>query len=210
MTVPDSVQKAGLKIPLLRTFIRAYKFEKRWSRPYPPGHFYSPLPSDDEIKRWGKSRPRSVEDSGLMENGEAQKNLVSSRASYYTAIPFQAKPADNLRYYGDNNTFGQADAIFLHLLIRHLQPRQIMEVGSGYSSAVMLDTVDHFRLNDLRLTFIEPYTDRLRGCCARKITDAARLLSSPCKVWTLTCSPPWKPVTCFLLIPPMSARSAVT
>ena len=41
-------------------------------------------------------------------------------------------------------SFCHADAIFLYSLLRLQQPRRIIEVGSGFSSAVMLDTIDRF------------------------------------------------------------------
>ena len=48
-------------------------------------------------------------------------------------------------------------------MMRHFQPKRIVEVGSGYSSAVMLDTNELFFDNNIKLTFVEPYPDRLKG-----------------------------------------------
>ena len=46
-------------------------------------------------------------------------------------------------------------------MIRYLKPKQIIEVGSGFSSSVMLDTNQMFFNNEINLTFIEPYPERL-------------------------------------------------
>jgi hypothetical protein len=46
-------------------------------------------------------------------------------------------------------------------MIRHYKPKRIIEVGSGFSSAVMLDTNECFFGNEINLTFIDPYMDRL-------------------------------------------------
>jgi len=48
-------------------------------------------------------------------------------------------------------------------MIRHLKPKQIIEVGSGFSSSVMLDINEIFFNNTINLTFIEPDTKRLKS-----------------------------------------------
>lgn len=48
-------------------------------------------------------------------------------------------------------------------MIWHFGPRQIIEIGSGFSSAVMLDTNEQFLNNAIQLTFIEPFADRLKS-----------------------------------------------
>ena len=53
-----------------------------------------------------------------------------------------------------------SDAFTLSGVIRKEKPRRIVEVGSGFSSAVMLDTLDHNH-GPVTLTFIEPRPERL-------------------------------------------------
>jgi predicted O-methyltransferase YrrM len=162
MTIPQFIEKIGCRIPIVGDYIRAREFQDEWSRFVPPGHFYSPIPSQEEIERWSKSRtPDGKSCAGVDLRIEAQKDFAAALALNYPEIPFKAQAADNLRYYFDNGFFSYSDAIFLHLIIRHLKPRQIVEVGSGFSSAVMLDTVERFLKGDSKLTFIEPYPDRL-------------------------------------------------
>ena len=48
-------------------------------------------------------------------------------------------------------------------MIRHLSPKRIIEVGSGFSSAVMLDTNDLFFDNSIDCTFIEPNPERFKS-----------------------------------------------
>lgn len=67
------------------------------------------------------------------------------------------------RYHADNNMFGQKSANMLHLMLRHLQPQRIIEVGSGFTTAVMLDTIEHSLGREVALTCIEPYPKRLFG-----------------------------------------------
>ncbi|SHM64622.1 Methyltransferase domain-containing protein [Flavobacterium xanthum] len=46
-------------------------------------------------------------------------------------------------------------------MIRHFEPKKIIEVGSGYSSMIMLDTNELFFKNQIDLTFIDPNPERL-------------------------------------------------
>jgi hypothetical protein len=71
-------------------------------------------------------------------------------------MPFEDHPTNGLRYGFVNPAFAIGDGTFLHLMVRHIRPRQIIEIGSGFSSACMLDTVDRFSLDETRCTFIDP------------------------------------------------------
>ena len=132
------------------------------SRFVPPGHYYSPIPSDEEIELWSKN-PRSASELGLDRRVPQQESLATSLAKFYPEIPFKDQADGDLRYYYQNTFFSYSDAIFLHLLIRHLEPRRIIEVGSGFSSAVMLDTVGRFLKGNSQLSFVEPYPERLQS-----------------------------------------------
>ena len=76
-------------------------------------------------------------------------------------LPVTATPP--WRYHGDNGWFSWGDAVVLYALIRSSRPARILEVGSGFSSAVILDTVEHHLGDTTHCTFIEPYPDRLRS-----------------------------------------------
>ena len=99
--------------------------------------------------------------TGIELNENEQISLLKTMAENYRTIPFSDEKQPNLRYYYNNGFYCQSDGIFLHLMIRHFKPKRIVEVGSGFSSACMLDTNELFFDNSIRLTFIEPYPDRL-------------------------------------------------
>src|SRR5262249_7043615 len=90
-----------------------------------------------------------------------QLTLLRNIASYYPEMPFQAERSPTLRYYFENDYYSYSDAICLYGMLRHVKPRHIIEVGSGFSSAVMLDTNERFLGGELACTFIDPYPDRL-------------------------------------------------
>jgi predicted O-methyltransferase YrrM len=55
-----------------------------------------------------------------------------------------------------------ADAAVYHAMLRKFRPSRIIEVGSGYSTAVALDTISTHGL-ETEVTCIEPYPERLRS-----------------------------------------------
>jgi len=57
--------------------------------------------------------------------------------------------------------FNHSDALILYSMLRHLRPQKIIEVGSGFSSALMLDVTDIFFDRCMQFTLVEPYTERL-------------------------------------------------
>lgn len=131
----------------------------------PPGHYHSPFPSIEEVRRdehrlFGQW-PRTLPGVDLRE--EAQLRLLGELRRYYAELPFAAERVPHLRYYFDNEMYSYSDAIFLYAMLRHLRPSRYMEVGSGFSSAVALDTNDLFLGARLRCTFIEPFPERLHS-----------------------------------------------
>jgi len=128
------------------------------------GHYYSPVPSIKELER---DAPRIFDRSfrmlpGVELNEAEQLALLTEFAAFYGEQPFSETPHHDIRYFFDNYWYGRADALFLYSMIRLFRPRQIIEIGSGFSSAVMLDANERFMDRSMRLTFIEPDSSRLR------------------------------------------------
>ncbi|MEO1615688.1 MAG: class I SAM-dependent methyltransferase [Planctomycetota bacterium] len=136
------------------------------------GHFYSPIPNNEDITGCYANTASSdvMELPGIDLNLEQQKWWMHRLVEFYPELPFQDEPEDGLRYHFNNQVFCGADAVSLYGLMRSIQPKRIVEIGSGFSSAVMLDTNERFLDSSCHLTFIEPYPDRLHGL----LTDADR------------------------------------
>nr|MDA3851946.1 class I SAM-dependent methyltransferase [Spirochaetaceae bacterium] len=75
--------------------------------------------------------------------------------------PFPMEKNEKSRYTFDNSFFTAHDVILLYSLLRHIKPKQVIEVGSGFSSAAMLDTREKFPEIGTQFTFIEPFPERL-------------------------------------------------
>jgi len=140
------------------------KFRTQLEQLYvPPGHFASPFPNLDEIRR-DETRifgdmPAAIPAVDL--RAQEQLQLLNEFLPFYRDIPFTPTKSDGLRYYYENPAFSYFDAIILHCMIRKMRPRKIIEAGSGFSSCVTLDTNALFFGGEIDITFIEPYTKLL-------------------------------------------------
>jgi len=131
---------------------------------FPPGHYYSPIPSINELKkdenRIFKPIPRFI--PGINLRIKEQLSLLDySFYSFYNELPFSPRKKSGFRYYYDNPFYSYGDAITLYCMLRYLNPLRIIEIGSGFSSCVILDTCQQSLNNKPKCTFIEPYPDRL-------------------------------------------------
>jgi predicted O-methyltransferase YrrM len=124
----------------------------------PPGHFYSPIPGVEDIPR--PTVDATIPDIDLNETPQRQLLLELSR--YYHELPFTESRQPGRRYYFDQPWYCHADAIYLYSLIRHFAPKRYVEIGSGFSSAVALDTSDLFLSTPMKCTFIDPSPERLQ------------------------------------------------
>jgi hypothetical protein len=139
----------------------------RASLTWAPGHYYSPIPDFAEMERrkeeiWPDNPPRSIPGIDLNEVGQLE--TFDRLRSFYTTEPvFPEQQSPKSRYYFDNGFFRYSDALFLHFFLRDLRPKRLIEVGSGFSSCVTLETNERFLDDQIRCTFIDPETERLRG-----------------------------------------------
>lgn len=146
---------------------------------YPAGHYYSPIPDRDELLALlAVPRPIQHEIPGIDLNRDRQEALLHEYRKYYDDLPFPESRTEGERFFYDNGWFCHADAIFLYSFLRHFQPRRIIEVGSGFSSAVMLETVQREFQELPRMTFIDPDTSRLRGLLTDKDSECSEVIES--------------------------------
>jgi len=144
-------------------YVGTLRQSRRIAGAFPPGHFYSPIPDEQEVEsRIEVSRLNGKSTCPeIRYNHDDQFQLLKIFAGFYADLPFPQYKSPECRFYFEQTAFCPPDAIFLYSFLRHTQPRRIIEVGSGFSSAVILDTVDGFFENAPQLTFIEPYPQRL-------------------------------------------------
>lgn len=129
---------------------------------FPPGHYHSPIPDVDEIRPQQDAifhkRPQLP---GIDLREDAQLALIPVLAELIKDHPFREAPYDAIRYGFDNAYFSYGDGLVLYGMLRLLKPSRYIEIGSGWSSALVLDTIDLHLAGQTHCTFIEPIPDRL-------------------------------------------------
>ena len=140
---------------------------------FPPGHFYSPQTSRAEVAEVFASGSFGPPFLGVDLNAAGQVALLRELANFYAEQPFPEQPTAGRRYFLDNPSYGYFDGIALYLMLRHTGARRVIEVGSGFSSAAMLDLNEFVFGGRLQLTFIDPDMSRLRKLL--KPEDQARV-----------------------------------
>jgi len=144
----------------------------------PPGHFYSPIAPLDEIRRDEERIFGTVPTTipGVNLNEAAQLELLKRFVPFYDEMPFQSEKIEGFRYQFENHSYSYSDGTFLYCMIRHLMPKRIIEVGSGFSSCVTLDTNEHFAGGAIKTTFVEPYPELLRSLLKPSDEGSVRIL----------------------------------
>lgn len=155
-------KKSALALPFVGPHFASY-FRGRATH---PGHYDSPIPDIEDVKaREGEiwRRENTKEIPGIDLNEQAQLQLLDRLMQYYPQQPFTEHKTAGRRYYFANDWFSFSDGIFYYCMLRHLKPKRVLEIGSGFSSCVLLDTNDLFFDSAIRCTFIDPNPERLYG-----------------------------------------------
>ena len=130
---------------------------------FPPGHFYSPITDPALADAHLDTITRDTEVAGIDIDRGRMLAFWNELASMLDGQPFPDAKPDNDGYWFENPAYGYGDGTSLHLMMRHAKPKQIIEIGSGYSSLCMLDTRREHLSAETGVTFIEPYADLLKS-----------------------------------------------
>ena len=146
-----------------------------------PGSYYSPVPDREEVKARADELFDGNTDLGpsIRLRADEQKKLLEELATYYEEFDWSEKPGIGRRFYVPNIFFEIGDAIVLYAMLRRFHPKQVIEVGSGFSSALMLDTNDLFLDGNVHFTFIEPNAERLCSLLTTEDRGRVQLLEKP-------------------------------
>ena len=174
----DTIKGILNSLPYVSHLNKELRKYKTW---YPPGHYYNPLVNAKELESYADvvfdTSKKSVHGIDFQE--EKQLALLNELIPQYKELPFPVEQTPGFRYFLGNGIFSYSDGIFLYMLMRHFQPKRIIEVGSGHSSAVMIDTNERFLNNQTKLTFIEPYPERLYSLLKDADKSQNRIFEKP-------------------------------
>jgi len=124
----------------------------RWGYHIRPIHYYEPIPDFRSITSEQLERRREFRSIDF--GWDAQLQLLRDLSAF--RIEFEAADFKN-------DYFNGLDAAVLYSLIRHLRPRRVIEIGSGYSTRFAHKALTR-NADGGKLTCIEPHPEeRLNG-----------------------------------------------
>ena len=121
-----------------------------------PVHFYQPIPDTQNLPKTLWDRPSKL--AGIDMNDSMQLDLLRRHfplfRNEYERFPTEpsGKPP---QFHLDNGLFGGLDALVAYCMVRHFEPRLIVEIGGGYSTLLLTEAAA--KNNTSTLTCIEPY-----------------------------------------------------
>lgn len=146
-----------------------------------PGHSYSPIVNPSTIAEYVEKQylqePDDIE--GIQFDEDAMVRFWGKIAELIKNTPFSEHNDGENRYYYDNGMYPYGDAMMLRAMIAHFKPKNVIEVGSGFSSACMLDAVDHVGLTGFTMTCIDPDADRLRSTLREEDRSRVDIIEGP-------------------------------
>jgi predicted O-methyltransferase YrrM len=162
----DTLIEHRTPLELYYIFINSdeYKSKTAVKALFPPGHYYSPVVDPRNVKDYlNMSYGLTYHDiPGIKVPIADMEVFWNTNARLFSSSPFPEVKDENFRFYYDNNIFPYGDAITLRAMIAQLRPASVIEIGSGFSSACMLDTADEFDLRT-KFTFVDPHAERLKS-----------------------------------------------
>lgn len=173
----ERMRNAKSSTQFVEMLMRAPPIAKRKivSTPYEPGHPFSPIVNPALVVDYVEdSRRASANDrvAGVHFPLEDMDAFWARQQDFIAATPFPDTQGPDHRYSFLDGPYGYGDGATLRAMISDLRPNRIIEIGSGYSTACMLDTIDELGLTT-QITCIEPYPGHLLS--RLKPQDAGRL-----------------------------------
>lgn len=170
-----------MKPKILQSQLREFeKFKNnKFLTTFEPGHFYSPIPNIHYIK----SRESEIFDSnkvprGVNLNDKVQIKIFTNISKSYISTDFPFKKSSKNRYFSNNPNYSLGDAIIYAGILKKYKPKNVIEIGSGYSSCVLLDINEKYLYSKTNITFIEPYPDLLTSLIKGKDLKIANIIST--------------------------------
>jgi hypothetical protein len=107
--------------------------------------------------------------------------MMERLAVHHGVWPFQRQRGQTAhRFYFDNPNFGCHDASIYFSMLLESRPRRVVEIGSGFSSCLLLDTNEQFFNGAIDVTLIDPSFEILTGLVGPERLMGANLLK--CRV----------------------------
>ncbi|HEB60854.1 MAG TPA: class I SAM-dependent methyltransferase [Phycisphaeraceae bacterium] len=176
--------------PRLLTRPRFFRLWEKRGYHITPVHYYQPLPDTRELppSLWEKRSEMPGIDLAEKQQVQLLESFARRFRDDYSRLPADASQAGD-GFHFDNPNFRQVDAEILYSMIRHFQPRKIIEVGSGFSTLLSARAIREQAASDpeyhCQFTAIDPYPHRVLRRAAQAdnpdtvIPGLGRILTAP-------------------------------
>ena len=126
---------------------------------FPIGHFYSPIADPVDIaSRKDVIFATKQNNVGIDFDEAGQLALLPHLKEHVDVMDYPLKdPGDGLTYFYENDQYPVLDAEFLFAALNHFKPKNMIEIGSGYSSLITADVNRRLLKGGLNFTCIEPF-----------------------------------------------------
>ncbi len=152
-----------------------------------PVHYYSPVPDTGKLSEglWHEPDDPPGVDLQIEEGLNRVARFAKEYQSDYAELPYD-RPAGPLRFHLSNSAYLCGDAEVLYGMIRDLKPRRIVEVGSGYTTLLISETISRMIQDDPKyvceFTAVEPYPPQYLSPLPERVS---RLVPSPVQTVSL-------------------------
>lgn len=162
----DRMEPGGIGSPLFDTQITDDMVRSHYGLPYPPRHFYMPIPDPQEIKRLDLDIRPMIPEAAWLD----RPHLVSGlRDLEWLAPEIETLPD----YFAITEQklglgFGEVEGLTYYAMIRQHKPDVILEIGSGVSTAYAAMAVERAEPGP-RVICVEPFPAApLRPFCTER------------------------------------------
>ncbi len=133
-------------------------------------HYYEPQFNHDRInKNFYENRYLPGIDFNLNKQLNNLSNLIYKNELIELNLE---NKSPNYNFNIKNNFFENGDAEIYYHLIRHLKPKNILEIGSGHSTLIAMEAIDknkNIDKIDTKITCVEPYENKWLNSLSIKI-----------------------------------------
>lgn len=179
--IEDQLKEYGFKnvfcwskfIPHPKYCIPAIQEVPYYKEVRPFNYYESPYPDISEMYKWEKD--------GLFDQNKAVLDIdlnVSGQLALIEKMEELNLPrwetGKGYRHNYGNGWFEKGSGDALCYMMQIVKPKNIIEIGSGYSTAVMLDTNESYFNNEINIISVDPRADRLKSLL--KTTDNLKIL----------------------------------
>ena len=138
--------------------------EKAKNFGWPNGHYYSPVHNQKDLINYKKATDISKKTFAKSIPGFSEKRILkefSDIKTYFKDFNFPKNAGGNSRFFSNNVSLSPLDSLGIFAMIRKYKPNKIIEIGSGYSSGLMMEVNEKYFDSNIDITFIEPYPNLL-------------------------------------------------